>query len=70
MAIQPRPKLGGIYCNHVEVFSHQVAPQPVRNSALRNHVEQVNKDEDEHAGRLHQAGILRCSYEIARPANC
>jgi hypothetical protein len=68
MAIQPRPKLGGIYCNHVEVFSHQVAPQPVRNSALRNRVEHVNKDE--HAGRLHQADMLRCSYEIARPANC
>jgi len=52
------PKLSGIYCSHIEVFSHQVAPQPVRNTALRDHVEQVNKDEDEHAGHLLQAGIL------------
>ncbi len=58
MANQPRPKLSGIYCSHIEVFSHQVAPQPVRNTALRDHVEQVNKDEDEHAGHLLQAGIL------------
>ena len=52
MANQPRAKLSGIYCSHIEVFSHQVAPQPVRNTALRDHVEQVNKDEDDISSRL------------------
>ena len=39
MANQPPCKLGGIYCSHIEVFSHQVAAGTERGAAATDCVE-------------------------------